>query len=85
MTPLPPLRRAQHSAAHCHPQTLRDPENRPIFREISRIPRPDPAAPRIGETMKILLIDDCEITLESIHVFLEQEIPGVEVTQYPSL
>jgi DNA-binding NarL/FixJ family response regulator len=35
--------------------------------------------------MKILLIDDCEITLESMHVFLEQEIPGVEVTEYPSL
>ena len=35
--------------------------------------------------MKILLIDDCEITLESIHLFLDQEIPGVEVTQYPSL
>ena len=35
--------------------------------------------------MKILLIDDCEVTLESIHLFLDQEIPGVEVTQYPSL
>jgi DNA-binding NarL/FixJ family response regulator len=35
--------------------------------------------------MKILLIDDCEITLESMHIFLEQEIPGVEVTEYPSL
>lgn len=35
--------------------------------------------------MKILLIDDCEITLESMHVFLEQEIPGVNVTEYPSL
>ena len=35
--------------------------------------------------MKILLIDDCEITLESMRVFLEQEIPGVEVTEYPSL
>jgi len=35
--------------------------------------------------MKILLIDDCEITLESMHVFLDQEIPGVEVTEYPSL
>ena len=35
--------------------------------------------------MKILLIDDCEITLESIEAFLEQEIPGVEVTQYPTL
>jgi DNA-binding NarL/FixJ family response regulator len=35
--------------------------------------------------MKILLIDDCEITLETMHVFLEQEIPGVEVTEYPSL
>jgi len=34
--------------------------------------------------MKILLIDDCEITLESMHVFLEQEIPGVQVTEYPS-
>jgi eukaryotic-like serine/threonine-protein kinase len=38
-----------------------------------------------GDAMKILLIDDCEITLESMHVFLEQEIPGVEVTEYPSL
>ncbi|NIM27760.1 MAG: protein kinase [Gammaproteobacteria bacterium] len=35
--------------------------------------------------MKILLIDDCEITLETMHVFLDQEIPGVEVTEYPSL
>ncbi|MCZ6759828.1 MAG: protein kinase [Gemmatimonadetes bacterium] len=35
--------------------------------------------------MKILLIDACEITLESMHVFLDQEIPGVEVTEYPSL
>jgi len=35
--------------------------------------------------MKILLIDDCEVTLESIHLFLDQEIPGVEVTKYPSL
>ncbi len=35
--------------------------------------------------MKILLIDDCEITLESMHVSLDQELPGVEVTEYPSL
>ena len=35
--------------------------------------------------MKILVIDDCEITLETIRVFLEQEIPGVDVTEYPSL
>ena len=35
--------------------------------------------------MKILLIDDCEITLETMHVFLDQQIPGVEVTEYPSL
>lgn len=35
--------------------------------------------------MKILLIDDCEITLETMHVFLDQHIPGVEVTEYPSL
>lgn len=35
--------------------------------------------------MKILLIDDCEITLETMHVFLDQQIPGVEVTEYPSV
>jgi DNA-binding NarL/FixJ family response regulator len=35
--------------------------------------------------MKILVIDDCEITLETMQVFLEQGIPGVEVTEYPSL
>jgi hypothetical protein len=35
--------------------------------------------------MRILLIDDCEITLETMHVFLDQQIPGVEVTEYPSL
>lgn len=35
--------------------------------------------------MKILLIDDCEITLESMHAFLDEKIPGVEVTEYPSL
>jgi len=35
--------------------------------------------------MKILVIDDCEITLETMHVFLDQQIPGVEVTEYPSM
>ena len=32
--------------------------------------------------MKVLVIDDCEITLESVRVFLETEIPGVDVTEY---
>lgn len=35
--------------------------------------------------MRILAIDDCEIALESMRVFLETEIPGVEVTEYPSV
>lgn len=32
--------------------------------------------------MRVLVIDDCEITLESVRVFLEAEIPGVDVTEY---
>ncbi len=35
--------------------------------------------------MKVLAIDDCEITLESLRVFLETEIPGVDFTDYPSM
>jgi DNA-binding NarL/FixJ family response regulator len=35
--------------------------------------------------MRVLVIDDCEITLESVRVFLETEIPGVDVTEYWSL
>jgi eukaryotic-like serine/threonine-protein kinase len=35
--------------------------------------------------MKVLAIDDCEITLESMRVFLETEIPGVDFTEYPSV
>jgi DNA-binding NarL/FixJ family response regulator len=34
--------------------------------------------------MKVLAIDDCEITLESMRVFLETEIPGVDFTDYPT-
>lgn len=35
--------------------------------------------------MRILAIDDCEIMLESMRVFLETEIPGVDFTDYPSM
>ena len=35
--------------------------------------------------MKILAIDDCEIALESMRIFLETEIPGVDFTEYPSM
>ena len=35
--------------------------------------------------MRVLAIDDCEIALESMRVFLETEIPGVEVSEYPSV
>jgi len=35
--------------------------------------------------MKVLAIDDCEITLESMRVFLETEIPGVDFTEYSSM
>jgi DNA-binding NarL/FixJ family response regulator/tRNA A-37 threonylcarbamoyl transferase component Bud32 len=35
--------------------------------------------------MRVLAIDDCEITLESMRVFLETEIPGVEFTEYSSM
>ena len=35
--------------------------------------------------MRILAIDDCEITLESMRVFLETEIPGMDFTEYPSM
>ena len=34
--------------------------------------------------MRVLAIDDCEIALESVRVFLETEIPGVNVTEYAS-
>ena len=35
--------------------------------------------------MRILAIDDCEIALESMRIFLETEIPGVDFTEYPSV
>ena len=35
--------------------------------------------------MRVLAIDDCEIMLESMRVFLETEIPGVDFTEYPSM
>ena len=35
--------------------------------------------------MRVLAIDDCEIALESMRVFLETEIPGVDFTEYPSM
>lgn len=35
--------------------------------------------------MKILLIDACEITLESMLVFREPKIPGAELTESPSV
>lgn len=34
--------------------------------------------------MRILLVDDCDITLEYLRVCLEQEFPEVEVTEYES-
>ena len=35
--------------------------------------------------MRVLAIDDCEIALESMRVFLETEIPGMDFTEYPSV
>jgi DNA-binding NarL/FixJ family response regulator len=35
--------------------------------------------------MRVIAIDDCEIALESMRVFLETEIPGVDFTEYPSM
>lgn len=35
--------------------------------------------------MRVLAIDDCEIALESMRVFLETEIPGVDFTEYSSM
>jgi len=35
--------------------------------------------------MRVLAIDDCEIALESLRVFLETEIPGMNFTEYSSV